>query len=159
MILFGDFKEAKAADIPLNAQWGKHVAELVATGNRPAIIGMRGWMTSHMVKFWIDFASTVFAQNAGELYIVGDEFHNFAPKGKIMDPDLGQAEREVLRVLYEAGGASLTKDEVARRTVSAKGTPYEVNGGGFGNALSRLRTYELISSRNEIAAAKEFFDA
>ena len=44
------------------------------------MIGMRGWTQGAMTRFWIDFAQTLFAQNAGELYLVGDEFHNFAPK-------------------------------------------------------------------------------
>ena len=107
VIAFGDFKESKAADIPLNAQSGKHVAELVATGNRPAIIGMRGWMTSAMVRFWIDFASTLFAQNAGEIYLVGDEFHNFAPKGKIMDPEAGKCLHWSNRILSEGRGLGI----------------------------------------------------
>lgn len=52
VILFGDFKEKTAADVPLNPQSGKHIAELIASGNRPCVIGFRGWMTSHMVRFW-----------------------------------------------------------------------------------------------------------
>jgi hypothetical protein len=90
VIAFGDFKNPKATDVPINERSGKHVAELVATGNRPCVIGFRGWMTSHMVNFWIDFASTLFAANVGELYLVPDEFHNFAPKGKILDPQAGK---------------------------------------------------------------------
>ena len=58
VIAFGDFKEPQATDIPINPQSGKHVAELIATGNRPCIIGFRGWMPGQMTKFWIDFAST-----------------------------------------------------------------------------------------------------
>jgi hypothetical protein len=80
VILFGDFKNEAARDVPINDRSGKHIAELVATGNRPCVIGMRGWTQGAMTRFWIDFASTLFARNAGELYLVGDEFHNFAPK-------------------------------------------------------------------------------
>ena len=80
IIAFGDFKNPKATDVPINDRSGKHVAELVATGNRPCVIGVRGWSQGGMIRFWIDFASTLFAKNAGELYLVGDEFHNFAPK-------------------------------------------------------------------------------
>ena len=80
VILFGDFKNDDAQDVPINDRSGKHVAELIASGNRPAIIGMRGWTHGGMSRFWIDFASTLFNTNAGELFLVGDEFHNFAPK-------------------------------------------------------------------------------
>jgi hypothetical protein len=107
VIAFGDFKEARATDIPLNAQAGKHVAELIATGNRPAILGFRGWMTSHLVKFWIDFAPTLFNTNTGELYLVGDEFHNLAPKGKIMDPDAGKCLHWSNRLINEGRGIGL----------------------------------------------------
>lgn len=56
VIAFGDFKEPKAQDVPINAQSGKHVAELITSGNRPCIIGFRGWMPGQMIKFWLDFA-------------------------------------------------------------------------------------------------------
>jgi hypothetical protein len=45
VIMFGDFKEPKAADVPINAQSGKHIAELISSGNRPCVIGFRGWST------------------------------------------------------------------------------------------------------------------
>jgi hypothetical protein len=107
VIAFGDFKNEKASDVPINAQSGKHVAELITSGNRPAIIGFRGWMTSHMVQFWIDFASGIFNANSGELYLVGDEFHNFAPKGKIMDPQAGKCLHWSNRLLSEGRGLGI----------------------------------------------------
>jgi len=73
-------------------------------------------------------------------------------------PDLGRAEREILRVLWESGGRSMTKDTIAGLTISDRGTNYEAGGGGFSNAMSRLRTYELIEGRSDIRLAKEFFE-
>jgi hypothetical protein len=61
-------------------------------------------MTSHMVQFWIDFASGSSTRTAGELYLVGDEFHNFAPKGKIMDPQAGKCLHWSNRLLSEGRG-------------------------------------------------------
>jgi hypothetical protein len=107
VIMFGDFKEPKAADVPINQQSGKHIAELVSTGNRPCVIGFRGWSTHHMQMFWIDFAATLFAKNAGELYIVGDEFHNFAPKGKVLSPQAGESLHWSNRLLSEGRGLGL----------------------------------------------------
>lgn len=107
IIAFGDFKNEKASDVPINAQSGRHVAELITTGNRPAIIGFRGWMTSHMVQFWIDFAAGIFNANSGELYLIGDEFHNFAPKGKIMDPQAGKCLHWSNRLLSEGRGLGI----------------------------------------------------
>lgn len=107
VIAFGDFKNSKATDVPLNDQSGKHVAELVATGNRPCLVGMRGWTQGSMTRFWIDFAGTLFNQNAGELYLVVDEFHNFAPKGKILSPEAGMALHWSNRLLSEGRGLGI----------------------------------------------------
>lgn len=72
-------------------------------------------------------------------------------------PDLGRAEREVLRVLY-ISGKPMSKEDIAPLTISDRGTPYEANGGGFNNAIGRLRAYELIDGgRGELQAANEFF--
>lgn len=107
IIAFGDFKEPKASDVPINAQSGKEVAELIATGNRPCVIGFRGWMTGQVIRFWIDFASTLFNKNAGELYLLGDEFHTFAPKGKIMDIEAGKCLHWTNRLVNEGRGLGI----------------------------------------------------
>jgi uncharacterized protein len=62
---------------------------------------------------------------------------------------LGRAERAILDVLAAEWPASLTKDAVADRT------GYAANGGGFNNALSRLRTLELIDGRGELRISDE----
>lgn len=107
VILFGDFKQEDAGDVPINDRSGKHIAELVASGNRPCVIGMRGWTHAAMTRFWIDFAAALFAGNAGELYVVGDEFHNFAPKGKVLSPQAGESLHWSNRLLSEGRGLGL----------------------------------------------------
>jgi hypothetical protein len=57
---------------------------------------------------------------------------------------LGLAERKILRVLVAAGGQAMTKQQVADAAW------YEMSGGGFQNALSRLRTLEVIEGRSEL---------
>jgi hypothetical protein len=59
---------------------------------------------------------------------------------------LGKAERAILEATIEAWPASLTRDEVAERT------GYSPTSSGFANALSKLRTLELIGGRGEIVA-------
>lgn len=59
---------------------------------------------------------------------------------------LSKAESLVLGALLDAWPASLTKTEVAERT------GYAADGGGFNNALSRLRTLQLIDGRGELRA-------
>jgi hypothetical protein len=59
---------------------------------------------------------------------------------------LGRAERTILGVVIEAWPASLTREEVAERS------DYSPTSSGFANALSKLRTLELISGRGDIVA-------
>lgn len=63
---------------------------------------------------------------------------------------LGKAEREILKAAVDALPESLSREDIAART------GYAPDGGGFGNALSRLRTLELISGSKDIQAAEEF---
>lgn len=65
---------------------------------------------------------------------------------------VGKAERAALQVLIDAYPHSLDKTTIAERA------GYEAGGGGFNNALSRLRTLELIDGRGELTAARELFE-
>lgn len=59
---------------------------------------------------------------------------------------LSKAEGAALRALLDAYPATLTKAEIAERA------GYAPDGGGFNNALSRLRTLELIDGYRDIRA-------
>jgi hypothetical protein len=61
---------------------------------------------------------------------------------------LGRAEREILTVLVGAWPESLNAAEIAARTESQ----YSPSGGGYRNALSRLRTLLLITGSPEMRA-------
>ncbi len=65
--------------------------------------------------------------------------------------DLPKAEAAVLEILCGRYPEELTKEEVA----AAAG--YEPSGGGFNNALGRLRTLELISGRGALKASDSLF--
>lgn len=64
---------------------------------------------------------------------------------------LSKAERSILAALAERYPKSMTKESLGQAT------GYEPNGGGFNNALSRLRTLELIAGRGEIIASETLF--
>ena len=66
---------------------------------------------------------------------------------------LGKAERLILETLTEIYPDALSKEEVAAKA------GYEANGGGFNNALGRLRTLELVQGRGELRASDNLFDA
>ena len=65
---------------------------------------------------------------------------------------LGKAERLILEHLVAVYPSGQTKDALGANT------GYEPNGGGFNNALSRLRSLELIEGRGELRASAELFD-
>lgn len=76
VVIFG----GEHADVPINEHSGSAVAELVATGNRPCIIDLGGWMVGARTRFFIDFAATLFKETRGQRWLVIDECHNFAPQ-------------------------------------------------------------------------------
>lgn len=63
---------------------------------------------------------------------------------------LGKAEREIVAALL---GSELTKQALANRT------GYAESGGGFNNALGRLRTLELIEGKGSLRLAPDFAQA
>lgn len=104
VVIFG----GEHADVPINAHSGSHVAELIATGNRPCIIDLGGWMPGERTRFFVDFASTLFRTTKGKRVIVIDEVHNFAPQGKVLDPDAGKMLHWSNRLASEGRGKGLT---------------------------------------------------
>ena len=80
VVAFGDFKEPKATDVPIKADAAAEVAELLVSGGRSAVIGLRGWGVQDLGRFWSRFAETTFAKIKYPLWLVVDEVHNFAPK-------------------------------------------------------------------------------
>lgn len=64
---------------------------------------------------------------------------------------LGKAERVILQQVAIAYPSAITKETLAERT------EYAANGGGFNNALGRLRTLELITGSQDIKASAELF--
>jgi hypothetical protein len=111
VIIFG----GEHADVPLNAHSGAHVAELVATGNRPCIIDLGGWMVSDRTRFFIDFSSTLFRHTRGPRWLVIDEAHNFVPQGKVLDPEAGKMLHWGNRLASEGAGKGLTLISASQR--------------------------------------------
>ncbi len=103
VVIFG----GEHADVPINAHSGAHIAELVATGNRPCIIDLGGWMVAERTRFFIDFASALFRTARGMRWLVVDEVHNFAPQGKVLDPQAGQMLHWANRLASEGRGKGL----------------------------------------------------
>lgn len=103
IVIFG----GKHADVQINARAGAQIAELIATGNRPCLIDLKGWTVTDRTQFWIDFASTLFSKTEGKRWLAIDEVHNFAPKGKVLDPSAGKALHWANRLGSEGLGLGL----------------------------------------------------
>ena len=65
---------------------------------------------------------------------------------------LGLVERLILEALTQTYPTGLSKEEVAT------GAGYEASGGGFNNALGRLRTLELVQGRGGLRASDSLFE-
>ena len=111
VVIFG----GKHADVPIDQHSGKVVAELVATGNRPALIDLGGWMVGERTRFFIDFASTLFQRTHGHRWLCIDECHNFAPQGKILDPDAGKMLHWANRLASEGAGKGVVLISASQR--------------------------------------------
>jgi uncharacterized protein len=64
---------------------------------------------------------------------------------------LGKAERAILDVLVDRYPNQLSKEEIANHA------GYEASGGGFNNAMSKLRTLELIQGHKHLKASDALF--
>jgi uncharacterized protein len=71
---------------------------------------------------------------------------------KYWQSQLPKAERSILSVLTTAPRRVWTKAQLAVQT------GYEPSGGGFNNALSRLRTLLLIDGKTDLIASERLFD-
>lgn len=67
--------------VPLHAQAGKAIGEIVASGALPlSIIDMADFGPGDHMRFFCDFAQTLLRKQRGVLYLVIEEAHEFAPK-------------------------------------------------------------------------------
>lgn len=90
----------------------------------------------------------------GGLEILGDAWEPLPQGRALIDHwlrELPKAERAILGVLVNIYPGSLNKAELAECA------GYDAKGGGFGNAISRLRRLELIAGRDELRASDSFF--
>lgn len=96
------------SDVPLNYSSGKTMAELLATGDRSAVLQLRDMMPGERSQFWTDFAANLFRLMRGKLFLVIDEVHNFAPKGKVLDNKTGMMLHWSNKLASEARGLGIT---------------------------------------------------
>jgi len=85
LVLGGDH-----GDLPLPANGGAAVARLLIEQGINLVACTKHLTVGERTRWFIDFAGTVNRVNRSPLYLVLDEAHNFAPQGKVPDPDTGK---------------------------------------------------------------------
>src|SRR5580692_8113540 len=84
LVLGGDH-----GDLPLLARTGAAVEQLI-TDQDVSLIADTSLMTvSDRTRWFTDFAGALYRHNRHPLNLVIDEAHNFAPQGKVPDPEAG----------------------------------------------------------------------
>jgi hypothetical protein len=86
IVVFG----GQHADVPLNAGHGATIAEIVGTTNTPCILDTRQLSVGERTRFFTAFAETLLRVNKGDLHLIIDEAHLFAPKGKVLSVQAGE---------------------------------------------------------------------
>lgn len=85
LVLGGDH-----GDLPLPALGGAAVARLLVEQGVNLVASTKHLTVGERTRWFIDFAGTINRLNRTPLHLVIDEAHNFAPQGKVPDPDTGK---------------------------------------------------------------------
>lgn len=86
IVMFG----GEHADVAISGAHGNAIAEIIATSSTPAIIDTQTMSVGARTAFFADFAQRLFEKNRGNLHLVIDEAHLFAPKGRVADIKSGE---------------------------------------------------------------------
>lgn len=111
VVIFG----GEHADVPIDGHSGSAIGELIATGNRPAVIDLSLLSIGERTRFFMDFAAALFRHNRAPLMLVIDEVHNFAPQGRVQDPDSGKMVHWANRLASEGRGRGITLLDASQR--------------------------------------------
>lgn len=149
IIIFGS-EYARHADVRINAHSGAEIGRLIASGNRPCLIDLKGMTVSDRNKFFVGFAESYFRHAAGERVLMIDEVHNFAPQGKLLSFEATQSLHWANRLITEGGGMGITM-------LSASQRPQKVHK-DFVSSNETLIACRVIHKRDR-DAAKEWVDA
>lgn len=115
--------------------------------------GFNNYLSALRSKGWMDGRGDVLRITDAGLKALG-EFEPLPMGEELRDywaAQLGKAPRAIFQALIVVYPGTLSKEQIAAEA------GYEPNGGGFNNALSRLRTLELIEGRGEMKASDDLF--
>lgn len=110
LVLGGDH-----GDLPLPALGGAAVARLLTEQRVNLIADTSQLSVGERTRWFIDFAHTLHKTNKGPLHLVLDEAHNFAPQGKVMDPDAGKMLHAANRLAAEGRSRGIRLAMITQR--------------------------------------------
>lgn len=85
LVLGGDH-----GDLPLPANGGVAVARLITEQGVNLVADTSKLTVGESARWFIDFGGELYRSNRTPVHLVIDEAHNFAPQGKVPDPDTGK---------------------------------------------------------------------
>lgn len=110
LILGGDH-----GDLPLPALGGAAVARLLTEQGVNLVADTSQFTVGERTRWFIDFANTVHRVNRSPLHLVLDEAHNFAPQGKVIDPDAGKMLHAANRLAAEGRSRGIRLTMITQR--------------------------------------------
>lgn len=110
LVLGGDH-----GDLPLPANGGAAIARLVVEQGVNLVADTSQLTVGERTRWFIDFASTVHRMNRAPLHLVIDEAHNFAPQGKVLDPDAGKMLHAANRLAAEGRSRGIRLTLITQR--------------------------------------------
>lgn len=111
VVVFG----GEHADVPLQPNAGALVADLFGREGHSCIVDMGGWTVADRIRFFNGFAQALFAQPRATRHLFIDEVHNFAPQGKVLDPESGKMLHWANRIASEGAGKGIVVWSASQR--------------------------------------------
>jgi hypothetical protein len=78
------------ADLDIDEASGTRLAEIIAAGSFSCIVDTSAMTVGERTRLFTDFAEALPRANAKPLHLVIDEAHQFAPQGRVPDPQSGR---------------------------------------------------------------------
>lgn len=144
MVIFG----GDHGDLPLAVEAGAAVADAVLSGAYTSLVDMSLLTLGERTRFFTDFATAYYRARTPRRLVI-DEVHNFCPKGKVPDPQVGKMLHISNTIASEGRGRGITM-------VAASQRPQKVHN-DFSSSCATLIAMKVMHPADR-AAYKDWLD-